>query len=328
MLKKTRVAVIGGGNMGLNHVRKYLQMKEVTLVAVADPNPAIASMAEEHRIGYYGDYNEMLEVEALDAVSVVVPTHLHYKIAKNVLQRGVNCLLEKPITSTIEEAQELIVLAKQDGLILTVGHVEHYNPMVSKLKEVITDGEIADVTSIVCRRVGGFPPREPATDVILDLAVHDVGVMNYLLGKIPLSVASHASRTHHTSKIDAAELLLDYGNASGFVQVNWTTPIKVRSIAITGTKGYIEANYLTQEIVIYDTNIQKTTNENFEVFIRHASELKHRTIKTKFEEPLLLELKSFIAHVNGDTATYLVTAEEAAAALLPTLEVSKRHTTL
>lgn len=324
MNKTVRTAVVGGGNMGVNHLRKYKQIKDATLIAVADPNPAVRDIAKEYGIKYYENYEDMVATEKLDAVSVVVPTQLHYPVAKHIMLHGIHCLVEKPIASTIEQANDLATIAKQSNLVFAVGHVEHYNPMVTKLKELITDGVVGEVTSIVCRRVGGFPPREPATDVILDLAVHDIGVMNYLLNKKPTHVSSHASQTHHSHKVDAAELLLDYGQASGFVQVNWTTPIKVRSIAITGSRGYIEANYLTQEIDIYESNIQKVTNENFETFISQVGEPLYTTVKTEFQEPLLVELTRFIEHISGNSTGYLVSAEEAINALKPTLEVSIR----
>lgn len=325
MSKKIKVAVIGGGNMGLNHIRKYAQIENADLVAVVDVNKEIAKVAKEFGATYYDNYVKMLDTEKPDAVSVVVPTPMHYEIADAIMSRGIHCMLEKPIAGSVEEAKKLIQISKKNCVIFSVGHVEHYNPVVIKLKELISEGEIGEITSIICKRVGGFPPREPKSDVIVDLAVHDIGIINYLLNSNPVSITSHASRTLHSSNVDAAEILLDYGHTSGFIQTNWTTPIKIRTISITGTKGYIEANYLTQELNFYESNITKETGANFETFIKSVGEPKHHIIKTQFEEPLLVELERFLSHVSGDKSKYLVSADEALHALDNALVASDKH---
>ena len=157
----------------------------------------------------------MLDQLKLDAVSIVVPTPLHAEVATESMKRGIHVLLEKPITSTLKEADTLIALSKRKGVIFTVGHIERYNPLIRKIKQIVDERRIGEITSIVCKRVGGFPRIEPKTDVIIDLAVHDIDLIGYLLGKKPVKLYSHGSRTHHSNKIDSSEILIDYGKASG-----------------------------------------------------------------------------------------------------------------
>lgn len=182
---KIRVAVIGGGNMGKNHLRNYFLLPEAELVGLADINPAAKALAGEYKAQFFGDYKEMLDTLKPDAVSIVVPTPFHAEVASEVMNRGIHCLLEKPIASTVDEADALIDLAKKKKLVFTVGHIEHYNPVVRKLKQLMKTNKLGSVTSIVTRRVGGFPAIEPKTDVIIDLAVHDIGIISFLLERQP-----------------------------------------------------------------------------------------------------------------------------------------------
>lgn len=322
--KKIRVAVIGAGNMGKNHLRNYFMLPGAELVGLADINPATEKLAKEYGASFFTDYKQMLDEAKPEAVSIVVPTPFHAEVATEVMSRGIHCLLEKPIASTVEEAEALIQLAKKQKVVFTVGHIEHYNPLVVALKKLLDKNTIGEITSIVCKRVGGFPTVEPKTDVIIDLAVHDIGVINFLLGKTPKSITSHGSRTHHSSKIDSAEMLIDYGHASGFIQANWLTPIKIRTIAVTGSNGYIEGNYITQELESYVHNMQKESDEFFD-FIIKMGEARKDIIKVDFQEPLAQELKTFLAKVDGDTSSYIVDPKEAAVALQYALEAVKPY---
>lgn len=319
-----RVAVIGAGNMGLNHIRKYHGLKEAQLVAIADTNPSAKEVGKEFKVRYFRDYKKMLDTVKPEAVSIVVPTPLHFEVASEVMQRGMHCMLEKPIASTVAEATKLIKLAKERAVIFTVGHVEHFNPVIRRLKQIIDNKEIGKITSITCRRVGGFPAMLPKTDVIIDLAVHDIGVLNHLLGKYPKAVASHASRTLHTKKVDAAEILLDYGNASGFIQANWITPVKIRTVAVTGSKGYVEANYLTQRLIHYENNMRRVRSK-FETFIKTFGEPKQTKMKVRFQEPLALELRAFLQTIRGEAKDHLVSPKDAKEALKIALKSVERY---
>lgn len=318
--QKIKVAVIGGGNMGRHHLRNYFLLPEAELVALADINPATKSLAKEYKTKHFTDYKKMLDETNPDAVSIVVPTQFHAAFATTVMKRGIHCLLEKPITSTVKEADQLIALAKKQKVVFTVGHIERYNPIVRKVKEIVDDNKIGQITSVICKRVGGFPANEPKTDVIIDLAVHDIDIISFLLGEQPKSIASHGSRTHHSKQIDSAEILMDYGRASGFVQANWLTPVKIRTIALTGSEGYLEGNYITQELEYYRHNMQKTMGDSFSNFVIKMGEPEKTIIKVDFEEPLAVELKAFLSKIQGSAQVQLVEPYDAREALRLALE--------
>lgn len=320
---KIRVAVIGAGNMGRHHIRNYSLLPQCELVAVADVVESNKAIADEYDVPFFADAMTMITTVKPKAISIATPTPFHYHLAKFAIENGVHCLIEKPITSTVEQADELIKLAKERKVVLTVGHIEHYNPLVVKLKEVIDTGKVGEVTSIICRRVGGFPKVEPKTNVILDLAVHDAGIINHLLGSQPRNIYSHGSVTHHSKELDSAEILLDYGHASGIIQTNWLTPIKIRTIAVTGSKGFIEGNYITQELKVYKHNMQKKFDSQFSSFVTNMGEPEKDIIAVDFEEPLTVELRAFIARVEGDASVYLVEPELAKSALETVLQATR-----
>ena len=313
-LEKLRVAVIGAGNMGKNHLRNYSVLPDVELVALADVSPTTKALAEEYNIKHFTDYKAMLDTCRIDAVSIVVPTPLHAEVATEVMNRGIHVLLEKPIASTVAEADALIKLANSKKIVFTVGHIEHYNPLLGAIKQVIDENQIGKVTSVICKRVGVFPGREPKTDVIIDLAVHDIGIISMLLGRQPKHISSHGSRTHHSKEIDSAEILMDYGDSSGFIQANWITPVKIRTIAVTGSEGYIEGDYVTQELELYQHTIKKTPSQDFSGFVMEMKTQQRQNIKVDFAEPLAKELKSFIGRIQGGKVE-IVSPEEARDAL-------------
>lgn len=300
-----RVAVIGGGNMGKNHLRTYAGLEGAKVIGLADINPKAKSLADQYDTAYFEDYIRMLDETKPDAVSVVVPTPLHHKIALEVLKRGINCLLEKPIASTVKEADEIIEAAERAKVVLAIGHIERFNPMVQKLHSIIKKGEIGEVTSVIARRVGGFPENEPNSNVIIDLAVHDIDVISYLLDRQPQGVHGHGSKTLHSREIDSAELLLDYGSASGFVQANWITPVKVRNLAVTGTKGYVEGNYITQEVTYYKHSMVPK-NDGFKNFVVSLGEPEKHYHSETPKEPLAIELSAFLDRIRGDETAEIV----------------------
>jgi UDP-N-acetylglucosamine 3-dehydrogenase len=301
-----KVVVVGAGNMGRNHLRTYSNIQGVTLSGLADINPEAEKLAKEYGIQYFADYKKMFDALQPDAVSVVVPTPLHHKIGLDAMKRGIHCLVEKPIASTPKEGDEMIAAAKKYNVIFTVGHIEHYNPMIQKLKHLIEGKEVGDVSSIVIKRVGGFPAVEPKTDVIIDLAVHDIGVLSHLLGSQPKKVTAHASKTLHSQKVDSAEILLDYGDASGFIQANWITPVKVRTIAVTGSDGYVEGNYITQELTYYKHNMKKVRDHDFKNFVEKFGEPEKHYIADTPQEPLANEINAFIKAIRSGDDSGLV----------------------
>lgn len=315
MTEQVRVGVIGAGNMGQHHVRNYFDMPQTKLVAVADTDKAGADQAQRYGAEYFERYADMLDTHELDAVSIAVPTPLHYEVAKDTLGRDIPTLVEKPIAATIAEGQELIDLAERGGVILSVGHIERYNPVIDRLKKMIESDQLGRVLSIESRRVGGFPPTEPKTDVITDLAIHDIDILNHLMGSKGEVREVNGHRTHHSSEIDSAEIILNYEGISGIIIANWVTPVKIREIVITGSKGYVRANYITQEITMYE-RMNIVPQNGFTEFVDAFGEPdEHIDRPAKKEEPMHRQLSAFVLAVTTGNREGLINPREALSAL-------------
>lgn len=291
-----KTAVIGVGNMGQHHARNYAELSQ--LVAVSDASKERAEeIAKKYNCKAYTNYTEMLEKEKPDAVTIAVPTTMHAQIAKECLRRGVHVLVEKPITSEINDAEELITLAQEKNLKLMVGQIEVFNPAVTALKKTITEGKLGEIKTIITKRVGIFPSQIKDANVIIDLAVHDISVINHLLDKNnPEVVASRKGSAIAENRADYADILLSYGNTNAFLQVNWITPVKIRNLSITGTKGYAELDYINQELTLYENNCTKKTFGSYGEFIVEFQP-KQTKIEVNKAEPLKLEIKSFLESI-------------------------------
>jgi UDP-N-acetylglucosamine 3-dehydrogenase len=251
MKKEQRVGVIGVGAMGTHHARIYSDMAGVELVGVTDINErAAAEVAAEYNTAAFADCERLLKSD-LDAVSIAVPTSLHKEIALKAANQGVHMLIEKPIAESLNSADAIIAAVKRENLKLMIGHIERFNPAILKLKELISAGELGQVLSISCRRVGPFPPRIRDVGIIIDLAVHDIDAISYLYGERAQNVYAIGGNSFHI-KEDYATITLLYGdNKSGAVETNWLTPRKIRELRVTATGGVAHADYLEQSIEIY-----------------------------------------------------------------------------
>ncbi len=315
-----KTAVIGTGNMGKHHVR--LLHKISSLVAISDVNEKKGTeFAEKYNCKYYKDYNEMLNKEEIDAISLAVPTNIHKKIALDIINKGINILIEKPIATTIEDAQEIIDAAENNNVKLMVSHVERFNPAVIKLKDLIDKNELGKINTIVARRVGVAGNPLTYEDVMLDLAVHDIDIFNYLIKKQPNNVFSLNGNSGINKKNDYADMLIDYGDTNAFLQVNWITPIKIRMLNVTGTKGYAELNYITQELKLYKMELIEDYDDYGE-FVTRFGNPEERIFNIQKAEPLELELKSFLRCIEKNT-TPEVTGEDALNAIKIILNASK-----
>jgi len=312
------VGVIGIGNMGSNHARIYSEIAE--LVAISDLNEGLGKkISEKHKCKYYKNYKDMLEKEKLDAVSIVVPTSFHTQVALEVINKKIPFLLEKPIADKIENANQIIEQAKQNNVKFMVGHIERFNPAVIKLKELLDNFELGEISSIICRRVGVVPPKVKDTNVIIDLAVHDIDIFSYLLNKKPTKYYGSLGNAI-ISNGDYADLLLKYGNTNAFIQVNWITPIKIRLLNVTGSRGYAELNYITQELDVYKSNYAKDFDDFGDFVIKFGKPTKINVVIKK-EEPLKVELQTFLDCIKNNKA-FPINGEDALNALQIALDLS------
>lgn len=298
MLKdKIKYAVVGVGNMGKNHARICSEISGADLAAVSDLDETIGrEIASKFKCKYYKDYNEMIASEKLDAVSICVPTALHYKISKIFIENGICVLLEKPIALNIEDANDLVELASEKKIKFLTGHIERFNPVVKKVKEMIDGGELGKVIAVMARRVGGFPPQIKDSNIAVDLAIHDIDIVNYLLGKLPKEICANKQRNHIEQREDSVEFFIKYDGCSAYIQANWVTPVKIRKLNITGTKGYLEMDYITQTIQFYKSNYDKYKEVigDFSDYILRFSEPDIINISVNKKEPLKEEILYFL----------------------------------
>jgi UDP-N-acetylglucosamine 3-dehydrogenase len=277
-----RVGVIGAGAMGQHHVRIYSEMENVELVGISDVSDArVKELSEKYDTKGFTDYNELL-AKGLDAVSIVVPTTLHMPVGLDVIASGANLLVEKPIADSLENAEILTRAADDAGVKLMVGHIERFNPAVTKLKEIIDSGLLGKIVSISARRVGPYNPRIRDVGVILDIGVHDIDVISYLYSKRVNEVYSIAGSDIHSFE-DHAVIVLRYDHEfSGIVETNWLTPHKVRNLTVIGVSGVAYLDYIDQTVELHDRE-----------WIRKA--------KVEKAEPLKRELEHFIDSISNGT---------------------------
>lgn len=278
-----RVGVIGTGAMGQNHVRIYSEMKDVELIGISDVDETrVVKLASQYNTRPFTDYNELL-AQGLQAVSIVVPTRLHRQVVLDAIAAGTNVLIEKPIADTIENAKAMISAARKAGLTLMVGHIERFNPAVTKMKKIIDSGLLGKIVSISTRRVGPYNPRIRDVGIILDLGVHDIDAISYLYGKKISEIYAIAGKDIHSQEDHASIMLKFNGDKAGVVETNWLTPHKVRKMTVIGIDGVAYLDYNEQTVSIHDGE-----------WIREA--------KIEKAEPLKKELEHFIDAVRNDKA--------------------------
>jgi len=316
MSKMLNVAVIGTGAMGKNHARVYSMLDSVHLAAVCDINKKAANaLAREYHARAYSDIDELLKKEKLDAVSICVPTILHKETALKCIEKRIHILVEKPIATNKEEAKEIIKAAKKNAVTVAVGHIERFNPVIIELKKRIVNNELGRILKVHCQRLSLFPQRIIDVGVVIDLAIHEIDILRYLIDSKIRRVYAETGQCFHQSNEDLLIGTIRFENdVVGVIHANWLTPKKVREIAITGEKGMFVANYLTQELYFYEKKYVGNVADYSKEFIR-GTEGKKINIKIERQEPLMNELKAFVGSILGNKKPP-VTAEEGMEALI------------
>jgi UDP-N-acetylglucosamine 3-dehydrogenase len=297
--KKINIGIIGIDNTGKYYARVCFILKEVNLIAVSDINEKIGKeIARKFGCKFYNNYHRMLSGENLDAVLINGSPKLHKKMSLDVIKANKHLLIDKPIALNTKEAKEIIKAAEKAKVKLMVGHVERFNPAIQRLKEIVQKGILGRIISIVVRREGIFPPHLTGdVDVVKGLAIHDIDILTYLLNHQPTEVFGRSRKIFLTQEENSAEIFLSYNGISAFIQVNWVTPGKVRTLSVTGLKGYAELDYLTQKLEIYKTKVsQRKKIGNFEEFIKFGKP-QRKEVKINKKEPLLCGLKSFVESI-------------------------------
>lgn len=311
-----KVAVIGVGWMGQNHVRVYSGLDFVEMAAVADVRERAAqNVARRNQVkGVHGDYRRMLDEVKPDVVSVAVPTMLHREVALAAIERGIHVLIEKPIAGSVTEGAEIVRRANEKKVRLGVGHIERFNPAIVELKRRLDAGELGRVFQIHARRLTPSPGRIDDVGVVLDLSTHDLDIMRYLTGSEAQRVYAEISHDLHEAHEDLLSALIKFKNGVvGTLDANWLTPTKIRELSITGEKGMFLVNYVTQDLYFYQ-NDYSTTEWEALVRMKGVSEGVMTKLKIDRREPLQVELSAFAQSVLGN-GNYTVSGEDGLATL-------------
>ena len=242
-MKKVRAAVVGVGYLGKFHAEKYAKMAEVELVGVVDKNARqAAEIAEKVGTTPFSDYRSLFG--KVDAVSIAVPTPLHYEIGKAFLSEGVDVLMEKPITTTVAEADELIAIADKNRLVLQVGQLERFNPAVKAVAHLV-DHPIF----IESNRLGIYKERGTDVSVVLDLMIHDIDlILNFVKSGVRYC---HAMGTPVVSdNIDIAHAHIEFDNgAVANVTASRISNKNERKIRLFQKDGYISVDFANRSII-------------------------------------------------------------------------------
>ena len=319
-MKPIRIAVIGLGSMGKNHVRVLNEIEEADLVAVSDVDKGqLDKICAMYKVKGYGDYNQMFLREELDAVVIAVPTSYHKKVALDALKKGVHIFVEKPIASSIEDAKEIIEMAKKKKKLLMIGHIERFNPAVQELKKRIKNGELGNIYKFEVSRLSPFPTRMSDVGVVVDLAVHDLDILSYINESKIANVYAETEKRIHSTHEDMLCAILRYKNGViGMLTVDWLSPLFKRKLSITGEKGMFVVNYRMQSIYFY-TN-EAIHNIEYPSIVHSVAVGDVIKINVEKQEPLKLELKSFVESVQKGEKP-LVSGEDGLLALETALKL-------
>ena len=324
-MKKVKVAVLGTGSLGQHHARIYSELHAaglVELTGIFDANTASArAVADKHQLHVFNSLDEA--AAASDALNIVTPTVFHFEIAKQLMEQGKHVLVEKPITDNSAQAGELIALAKKKNLVLQVGHVEHFNPVFKYIASVADDPRY-----IECQRLSPFPARSMDIGVVLDLMIHDLGIVLALV-KSPVVSVDAMGMSVLSSSEDIANARLKFANGCvANITASRVSADRLRKIRVyNGPKNpcYITADFRLQEghISRLDTGTAAVATGTSIVSEFAGKKILREVAPIEKAEPLKLELQSFVESVR-DQKTPVVTGEAAKAALDLAFEITRQ----
>jgi predicted dehydrogenase len=308
-MEKIRAAVVGVGYLGRFHAQKYAQLAECTLTGVVDSEPDTAArVAAEVRSTAFRDYRELLG--KVDAVSVVTPTPSHYQIARDFLERGAHVLVEKPITETIVQAQELIEVARKAARVLQVGHLERFNPAIVAAEPLLDSPGF-----IECQRMAPYRERGTDVNVVLDLMIHDIDLVQMIVGTELTSIDAIGTPVF-SGEIDIANARLKFeGGCVANVTASRVSLKTERKLRAFSHDTYMSID-LQQKIL---TVIRKRPGEIAE------GQLPVQIEEQSFEpgDALLAEIQAFLASIRGESRV-VVTANDGLRALRTAIAITER----
>jgi len=278
-----RVGVIGVGHLGQHHARVYTELLGAHLVGVVDQNESrAAAIGENLGVPWFTEIDDFIERAAPEAVSVVVPTSMHFEIARKALNNGIHVLIEKPVTTTVNEAEQLLKIAAESDLVLQVGHIERFNSAVQYISKIVHEPLF-----LQSRRLGPYSPRISDVGVVLDLMIHDIDIILSLV-RSEISDISATGRCIRSDHEDIASAQISFANGSmAHILVSRVSERRLRQLEIMEPERYVTIDYETQDVSI-NRCVRQNNNSLVEV-IEHPVFPK--------SEPLKLELQHFVTCV-------------------------------
>jgi UDP-N-acetylglucosamine 3-dehydrogenase len=292
-----RGIVVGLGAMGSHHLRVLRSLPNCSVVAVVDPEDERRSSVSpaDGAIGQHASFGNALERHEADFACIAAPVDRLAALAREALDAGLAVLVEKPLATNETEAEELIDHAEERSLLLSVGHVERFNPAVVALKEKLATDALGRIYQLHARRLSPYPDRRNLSGVALDLATHDLDVMRHVLGKEVVRVfAETAHRTGNEIEDLVCASLRFEDESTGLLEVNWLTPTKVRELTVTGERGMFVVDYLTQDLRFFEHPRAAIEWEALGV-VRGSDEGDMIRYAIPRREPLVVQWEAFLA---------------------------------
>lgn len=305
------VLVVGVGSMGWNHARVCSELG--ILVGICDADKEKLQTVSNH-FGVPGFIDLDTALSELNPEGVIIATYTssHYSLTKKVLEMGHHVLVEKPIVDKISHGEELVSIAETSGLVLAVGHIERHNPVIKRAKFHLDEGDWGELITLNARRVSPFTGRINDVGAILDTGIHDIDNLLYLVDSKPVSVYASGGSFNQIDLEDHANIVINFENGkSGVIEVNWITPMKVRTLSLTCETSFVELDYIKQQLFVSRSSLSKSDSPRL---YPPPIEFKSTIISLKNQEPLKLEIEDFINAFSNGTKP-LVGGEDALLAL-------------
>ena len=274
-----KIIQIGTGGWGKNHTRILSQLGVLVAVCDADSQKS-KEYGEKYSVNYYTSLDELLSAEEFDGAFVVTPTSTHTAITQKLLEAKKHVFVEKPMTYKSEDGQNLTKIAKKNKVILTCGYIERFNPAVDVVKKMVRERKYGDLIMLEFHRENRMPLHIKDVGIIYDTSVHDIDTANWLFDEMPQVVFARAGKIKHEHE-DFTSIMLGYKNDKvAIITSNWITPKKLRKFNAVCTDAIILSDFITQGIIVEKDEYSET-------------------IQNEKQEPLLLEIQSFLGAIKG-----------------------------
>ncbi|MBB27884.1 MAG: oxidoreductase [Gemmatimonadetes bacterium] len=296
---KVRVAVIGAGYWGPNLIRNFSQLKDVEVSLVCDVDRSRLDHIRDlyPHVSVSDNYQEATRGTDVDAICVATPVRWHYEMAKDALLHDKHVMVEKPLTSDVGQAEELVQLAESRGRVLLVDHTFEYTPAVNKIREMIVNGDLGEIYYVSMSRLNlGLFQKD--INVIWDLAPHDISILNFTLGHSPEAVSANGNANILPDIEDVAMLTLYYpGNLIAYIQVSWLDPRKTRQATFVGNRKMLVYDDVEplEKLKVYDKGVEGP--KHYDTFGEFQLSYRYGDIYTPFldsHEPLTMGCKHFL----------------------------------